>query len=104
MFNIFTFTKDVTNMTKLDRELRANASFGSLYSHANVKGNQIEIHFSSNLIQTQIDALSSVISAFSNVSVYDTLYSHLKSNTNLNPFVTETRLTSWKDKILAKLA
>ena len=87
MFNIFTFTKDVTNMTKLDRELRANTSFGSLYSHANVKGNQIEIHFTSNLIQTQIDAVSSVISAFSNVSVYDTLYSHLKSS--IDPFVEE---------------
>jgi len=55
MFNIFTFTKDVTNMTKLDRELRANTSFGSLYA-------------------------------------------------DLTPFVTETRLTPWKDKILAKLA
>lgn len=87
MFNIFTFTKTVTNPSKLDRELKANATFGSLYSFCNIKGDQLEIHFTANLIQSQIDALSAFIASFSNVSVYDTLYSHLK--TNIDPFVEE---------------
>lgn len=87
MFNIFTFTKTITNPAKLDRELRANATFGSVFSFCNIKGDQLEVHFSANLIQSQIDALSAFIAAFSNVSVYDTLYAHLKST--IDPFVEE---------------
>lgn len=87
MFNIFTFTKTVTNTTKLDKELRANVTFGSVYNYCTTSGDQLTVYFTQNLIQTQIDALSSFISSFSNVSVYDTLYAHLKSN--IDPFVEE---------------
>lgn len=87
MFNIFIFTKVVTNMSKLDREIKLNATFGSLYSHINLKGDQVEIHFTANLNQTQIDALSAFIAAFSNVSVYDTLNAYLRSD--IDPFVTD---------------
>lgn len=87
MFNIFTFSKLITNVTKLDRELKANTTFGSLYHFTNIKGDEVEIHFTANLTQLQIDALSTFISTFSNVSVYDTLYAHLK--TNIDPFVEE---------------
>jgi hypothetical protein len=87
MFNIFTFTKTVTNTTKLDKELRANTTFGSLFDYCSTSGDQLTIYFTQNLNQTQIDALSAFVSAFSNVSVYDTLYAHLKSN--IDPFVEE---------------
>jgi hypothetical protein len=91
MFNIFKFTKDVTNTAKLERQLKVNPVFGSIYKHANIKGNELEIHFTNNLNQTQIDALSVFVTEFSNVSVYDTLFAHLKSN--IDPFVEELLIT-----------
>lgn len=87
MFNIFNFTKVVTNTTKLDKELRANATFGSAYNYCSTSGDQLTVYFTQNLNQEQIDALSAFISSFSNVSIYDTLYAHLKSN--IDPFVEE---------------
>ena len=87
MFNIFTFTKLVTNMDKLTRDIKANLNFGSLYQYASTKGDQLTVHFSQNLNQSQIDELSILIANFSNTSVYDTLYAHLKSN--IDPFVEE---------------
>ena len=87
VFNIFTFTKDITNFSKLDRELKAHADFGSLYNFCSVKGNELTIHFTQNLVQTQMDSLSSFVSAFSNVSVRDTLENHLRSN--IDPFVSQ---------------
>lgn len=85
MFNVFTFTKSVTNTTKLERELRANANYGALYNFCTIKGDQLTVHFTANLNQTQIDELSAQVAAFSNVSVYDTLYSYLKNE--IDPFV-----------------
>lgn len=76
-----------TNPSKLDREIRANATFGSVYNYCSTSGDQLTVYFTQNLNQTQIDALSAFISAFSNVSIYDTLYAHLKSN--IDPFVEE---------------
>lgn len=87
MFNIFNFTKAVTNISKLDKGLRANVNYGSLYSFCSIKGDQLEIHFASNLVQSQIDELSAYVSGFSNTSVYDTLYNHL--NSTIDPFVDE---------------
>lgn len=87
MFNVFTFTKLITNMDKLTRDIKANLNFGSLYQYASTKGDQLTVHFSQNLNQSQIDELSILIANFSNTSVYDTLYAHLKSN--IDPFVEE---------------
>lgn len=87
MFNVFTFTKIITNMDKLTRDIKANLNFGSLYQYASTKGDQLTVHFSQNLNQSQIDELSILIANFSNTSVYDTLYAHLKSN--IDPFVEE---------------
>lgn len=87
MFNVFTFTKIITNMDKLTRDIKSNLNFGSLYQYASTKGDQLTIHFSQNLNQSQIDELSILIANFSNTSVYDTLYAHLKSN--IDPFVEE---------------
>lgn len=87
MFNIFTFTKSITNITKLDRELNANASYGSLYNYCSVKGDQLTVHFTANLNQAQIDELAAFVAAFSNISVYDTLSAYLKSD--VDPFVNE---------------
>lgn len=87
MFNIFTFTKAVTNASKLGADIKANATFGSVYNYLSVKGNQVTIHFTQNLSQEQIDALSAFMSSFSNVSIYDTLFAYLKSD--IDPFVEE---------------
>lgn len=87
MFNVFTFTKLITNMDKLTRDIKANLNFGSLYQYASTKGDQLTVHFSQNLNQSQIDELSILIANFSNTSVYDALYAHLKSN--IDPFVEE---------------
>lgn len=87
MFNIFNFNKTISNPSKLDRDLKNNVEFGSLHLFLNIKGSNITVHFSSNLNQNQIDALSSFISSYSDISVYDTLYSYLKSD--VDPFVTD---------------
>lgn len=84
MLNIFTFTKLITNFSKLNNELKASAVFGSLYSFINVRGDQVEIHFKSNLNQEQIDALAVFITNFSNVSVVDTYVNYLGAE--IDPF------------------
>lgn len=84
MFNIFNFTKVITNFSKLDVDLRANAVFGSLYSFVNVRDDQVEVHFRQNLNQEQIDALSVFIGGFSNVSIVDTYVNYLGAE--IDPF------------------
>lgn len=90
MFNIFNFTKLVTNTSKLDNELRSNPSFGSLYNFLSIKGDQLQIHFTQNLNQPQIDELSAFVSDFSNVSVKDTLQAYLEGD--IDPFVKDLLL------------
>jgi len=84
VFNIFNFTKAITNFSKLDADLKANAVFGSLYSFVNVRGDQVEIHFKQNLSQGQIDSLALFVSGFSNVSVVDTYKNYLGAE--IDPF------------------
>lgn len=90
MFNIFEFIKIITNAGKLDRELRLHSSFGSVYNYLSIKGDLVKVHFTQNLNQAQIDDLSSFMSGFSNVSVYETLNNYLKSD--ITPFITELLL------------
>ena len=90
MFNIFYFTKTVTNASKMDREIKANANYGNLFDYLSLKGDQLEIHFKQNLNQSQIDELSSYIGSFSDVSIKDTLQNHLEGN--IDPFVKDLML------------
>jgi len=85
--NILTFTKTVNNWQKLVRDLKANTVFGPVYNFFSLKGDQLEIHFTQNLNQTQIDALAAFIASYSDVSVFDTLYNYLGKN--IDPFVDE---------------
>lgn len=85
MFNIFNFTKLITNMAKLHKELSENTLFGSLFSFATSYGDQLSIHFTQNLNQSQIDELSAKIASFSSVSIKDTLEKHLDGS--IDPFV-----------------
>lgn len=97
MFNIFEFTKSISNAGKLDRDLRVHNTLGSLYNYITIKGDLVKIHFIQNLSQEQIDALSSFMSSFSNVSVYETLNNYLKSD--ISPFILELLLTIQAENI-----
>ena len=54
--NIITFNKVITNYTKLERELRASSVYGSVYNFMSLKGSELNLHFTQNLTQAQIDA------------------------------------------------
>lgn len=85
--NILFFVKIVTNANKLDKDLRADALVGALYSFLIIRGDSVELHFTANLNQSQIDYVSSFVSNFSNISVVDTLVARLGDN--VDPFVYE---------------
>jgi hypothetical protein len=85
--NILTFTKTITNPTKLVRDIKASTSFGSLYSFLSIKGTELNIHFTQNLNQSQIDACSVLVANYSDISVFDNLYGYLGKN--IDPFVDE---------------
>lgn len=83
--NILTFIRVVLNATKLERDLKANATFGSLYNFMCVRGDELQLHFKQNLNQIQIDAVSAMINNYSDISVYDNLKTYL--STKIDPFV-----------------
>lgn len=84
MFNIFSFTKSITNTAKFHKDLSSHLSLGALYNFVNVTGDNVEIHFKQSLNQEQIDSLSVFVSAFSNTSVIDSLYAYLGAT--IDPF------------------
>lgn len=83
--NILNFIKTVTNASKLDKDLRKDALVGALYSFLVIKGDDLELHFTANLNQSQIDYVSSFVANFSNVSVVDTIIDKLGKD--VDPFV-----------------
>lgn len=85
--NILRFTKAIENASKLQRDLKAEATAGALFNFLTIKGDNIEIHYTQNLTQIQIDAVSVLINNFSNISVFDTIYTYLGHE--IDPFVVE---------------
>lgn len=83
--NIITFNKVITNYTKLERELRASSVYGSVYNFMSLKGSELNLHFTQNLTQAQIDALSAYVAAYSDISVFDNLVTYL--GREIDPFV-----------------
>jgi hypothetical protein len=83
--NILTFAKTILNPTKLERDLKANASFGTLYNFMSIKGSDVDLHFKQNLNQSQIDACSVLMNSYSDFSVFDNLKAYLAKN--IDPFV-----------------
>ena len=83
--NILSFTKTIQNFTKLDRDLRSNVNYGSLYNFLTIKGDDLEIHFKQNLNQSQIDAVSAYMATYSDISIFDNLVNYLGKN--IDPFV-----------------
>jgi hypothetical protein len=83
--NILNFVRTVTNASKLDKDLRRDALVGAIYSFLTIKGDDVELHFTANLNQSQIDYVSSFVANFSNVSVVDTIIDKLGKD--VDPFV-----------------
>jgi phosphoglycolate phosphatase-like HAD superfamily hydrolase len=84
MFNIFNFTKLIANPAKLDLDFRNHATFKTLYNYINTKGTSLTVHFKVNLTQAQMDELTVFINAYSDFSVFDTLYKYI--NSDVRPF------------------
>lgn len=83
--NILFFVKTVTNASKLDKDLRRDLTVGAIYSFLVIRGDDLELHFTANLNQVQIDYVSSFVANFSNVSVVDTIIDKLGKD--VDPFV-----------------
>jgi len=91
MINVVSVNKEITNTEKLIREIKANVIIGSLYNYLNIKGNDVEVYFNRNLIQTEIDECTNLVNNFVNTSLYDYLYNYLKMS--IDPFVDELLIT-----------
>jgi hypothetical protein len=85
LMNILFFVKVITNANKLDKDLRADALVGALYSFLVIRGDSVELHFTANLNQSQIDYVSSFVANFSNASVVDSIIAKLGDD--VDPFV-----------------
>lgn len=85
MLNIYEFSKTILNPSKFDRDLKAHAVLGPVYSFFNIRGSDVEIHFSRNLVQSEIDACALFVNTFSDLSVLDTLNNYLGQT--IDPFV-----------------
>lgn len=85
--NILNFTKTIQNAAKLQRDLKAEQTAGALLNFITIKGNLIQVHYTQNLTQQQIDAVSVLVNNFSDLSVYDTLFNFLGQE--IDPFVVE---------------
>jgi hypothetical protein len=72
--NILKIIKGIKNFSKLDRELNAHTLVGPIYSGLTAKGNEIDISFSANLTQAQIDAVTLHVNNFIEVSVADEIF------------------------------
>lgn len=76
------FTKNVINIAKLQRELIVlNGKYESLYS----KGDYIRLKFTSNLIQSEVDAVSSLINNFVEIDVTEQINDSLLSE--IDPWI-----------------
>lgn len=73
MFSI-SVSKEVTNIEKFNRELHLN---NSKFSYFNKKGSDIEIFYSSQLTQVEIDSLFAFINSFVEVDLTDLIQSSL---------------------------
>jgi hypothetical protein len=75
-------TKGITNLNKLNTELRIlNSKFVSLYS----KGTYLQLAFSSQLTQPEVDAVSSAVNNFIEVSITEQLKQYVEKD--IKPFV-----------------
>ena len=83
--NILTFTKQVQNIAKMHREIQEDTSFGPLYNYLINKDDLLEIHFTDNLTQQQIDDCTNYVNTFVEVSVHDNLFQYLKKD--VGPFI-----------------
>lgn len=84
MLNVYTFQKQILNPSKLDADLRANPTLGSVYNFFSIKGGEVEIHFKRNLTQAEFDVCGAFVNAFTDFSVYQSLYNFLSAD--IDPF------------------
>ena len=76
------FNKTIINVNKLSEELKVlTPKFVSYYS----KGDYVQIAFSSNLIQSEVDAVSNKINTFVEVSITEQLKEYVE--TEISPFI-----------------
>ena len=72
------FVKTVNNISKLDRELRENNP--DKYNSLCIRGDQLKIYYSTSLTQMEVDAVSSIVNNFVEVSVQDQIADYLTAD------------------------
>ena len=79
------FVKTVLNVPKLDRELR---ELNANYLYLTIKGDALKVFLNGTPTQTEVNALSSLVSNFVEVSVVDTLAeeNNLKGNDGITAY------------------
>jgi hypothetical protein len=95
--NILRFTKTIINLTKLNAQLRENATTSPTYTHLFAKGSALDLHFSANCTQPVVDAASSIVNNFVEISVREQLEDYLE--TKVQPFVADMMLTIMSENI-----
>ena len=85
MSNILNFVKTVSNVSKMDKELKDHASLGSIFNFIVAKENDLKIHFTAALTQQNIDDCTAYVNAFVEISVHDNLYNYLEKD--VEPFI-----------------
>lgn len=95
--NILTFNKLILNIPKLDKQLREHSTTKPTYSHLYSKGSTIDVHFTQNCSQAVVDAASSIVNNFVEVSVKDQLKDYVESE--VTPFIQDFLYTIQAENI-----
>lgn len=79
---ILEFTKTISNISKLDADIRANCT---KYQSCSIKGDQLQVMFSTSLTQAEVNNVSALITTFVEVDVTEELKEHVSKT--ISPFI-----------------
>ena len=91
--NILNFQKQIYNIPKLHADLSALSLSGSKFYFVTVKGEAIEIHYSANLVQAEVDEVSAIVNTFVEISVLEEIKNEL-SKKQLDGFTVYSKIVA----------
>lgn len=81
--NKLTFSKTITNVNKLQRELNEHPTLSTIFDKYLIKGDNIDLFFLRNLTQNEIDDCTFLVNNFVEVSVKDSLINYLRADVSV---------------------
>jgi hypothetical protein len=91
------FTKVLQNPSKFHDDIKAHATLGAIYVCFTSKGDNLQISFSRNMTQGEVDACGILVRDYQPVSIVENLRTYMKSK--IEPFIESLLLTIQAENI-----